>query len=183
MVVAAIDHSSKKAAPAAKKETPQKQKVEKKEDKKEVQEKPSNPLASGLFSQENKDRFAKLVPAKPAAKEESKPQPKPKNRHQDDDLTVYVGNLPSLLHFLGFIRSHYHSKAPGAAKGVFEVWKHQEPPLPLRSCAVLQADPFRQEADEEGVRHPQQPERGDEVRERLYCVRGQAIRGEGSCSK
>ena len=39
MVVAAIDRSSKKAAPAAKKETLQKQKVEKKEDKKEVQEK------------------------------------------------------------------------------------------------------------------------------------------------
>lgn len=145
------DLFSKVTAPAAKKEAPQKKETEKKEEKKEVQEKIPTPPAGGLFSKENKERFAKLAPSKPLEKVENKPQPKPKNRHQDDDLTVYVGNLPGSNCYLGLTSSHHHSKAPGVAKGVFEVWSHQNPPLPLCGCAVLKAKPFRQEVDEEGV--------------------------------
>lgn len=152
------DLFSKKTAPAAKTDDLQKKETEKKEEKKEMQEKLSTPLVSGLFSKENKERFAKLVPSKPQEKEESKPQPQPKNRHQDDDLTIYVGNLPGSNCFSGLRSSHHHSKAPGAAKGIFEVRNHQKPTLPFRGCAVLKAKPFRQEADEEGVCYSQQSE-------------------------
>lgn len=83
--------SREPALPAAKEES----KKEEKQQKETVQEKVAPSPSSGLFSEANKERFARTTPAKPVEKVEKKVKPQPVNRHAFDDFTVYVGNLPS----------------------------------------------------------------------------------------
>ena len=82
---------SESALPAVKEES----KRDEKQKKETVQEKAVPSPSSGLFSEASKERFAKITPAKPVERVEKKVKPQTVNRHEFDDFTVYVGNLPS----------------------------------------------------------------------------------------
>lgn len=77
-----------------------------KEESQETTTAPVNPM-NNIFSMENKARFSKSPEAeklleealtKTTSKEKEKPKPTI-DKHKDDSCTIFVGNLPSIIHY------------------------------------------------------------------------------------
>lgn len=138
-----------------------------------------SPVMSSLFSDSNKIRFSRIpdkkdttgetVPKKasvsrPAAK-------KPVNKHEFDNYTVFVGNLPSRVLVAYDHLSFGHSEAFGCPKEIFFVWDDKVDSISFRGRGVDSNLLFRQEASEEGGGDKKQPEQGQEVCECVHRVR------------